>query len=58
MRTRLFAISVCLFAGLAAAAVPAEAQYGARRPGTSSRATGETYNVELSAASGTPRPTS
>lgn len=44
MRTRLFAVSVCLFAGLSAAA-PAEAQYGARRA-TSNRATGETYHVE------------
>jgi hypothetical protein len=46
MRTRLFATSLCLFAGLIAA-VPAEAQYGARRAGSSNRATGETYHVEI-----------
>jgi hypothetical protein len=45
MRIRLFAITVCLFAGLYAAA-PAEAQYGARRA-TSNRATGENYHAEL-----------
>jgi len=44
MRMRLFAITVCVFAGLYTAS-PAEAQYGARRA-TSDRATGETYHVE------------
>jgi hypothetical protein len=44
MRMRLIAIGICLFGGLAAA-VPAEAQYGARRA-TSNRATGENYHVE------------
>jgi hypothetical protein len=53
MRIRLFAVSVCLFAGLWAAA-PAEAQYGARR--ASDRATGETYHVELGAAFWNPTP--
>ena len=48
MRTRLFAISLCLLAGLAMA-VPAEAQYGARRT-TSNRATGETKTYLTSAA--------
>src|SRR6476646_6549921 len=47
MRTRLFAVTVCMFVGLWAAA-PAEAQYGARRA-SSNRATGETYHVELGA---------
>jgi hypothetical protein len=45
MRTRVFAITVCLLAGLSAA-LPAEAQYGARRA-TSNRATGENYHVEF-----------
>jgi len=54
MRTRLFAIFVCLFAGLTAAS-PAEAQYGARRASTD-RATGETYNVEFGAAFWNPTP--
>jgi hypothetical protein len=54
MRTRLFATTLCLFAGLCAAA-PAEAQYGARRA-TSNRATGETYNVELAATIWDPEP--
>lgn len=54
MRTRLFAVSVCLFAGLCAAA-PAEAQYGARRVG-SDRATGETYRVEIAGALWNPTP--
>jgi hypothetical protein len=53
MRIRLFAVSVCLFAGLCAA-MPAEAQYGARRG--SDRATGETYRVELAAAYWNPTP--
>jgi hypothetical protein len=53
MRIRLFAVSVCLFAGLCAA-MPAEAQYGARRG--SDRATGETYKVELAAAYWNPTP--
>ena len=44
MRTRVAAISVlCLAFGLTAA--PARAQYGAK--GTSNRATGETYHVEI-----------
>ena len=43
MRTRVATISVfCLLFGLPAA--PARAQYGA---GTSDRATGETYHVEV-----------
>jgi len=53
MRSRLFAVSLCLFAGLAAA-TPAEAQYGAAR--TSSRATGETYHFEIVAAFWDPSP--
>jgi hypothetical protein len=54
MRTRLFAIVVSLCAGLAAAS-PAEAQYGARRASTT-RATGETYKVEVGAAFWNPTP--
>ena len=54
MRTRLFAVSVCLFAGLCAAA-PAEAQYGARRVG-SDRATGENYHVEVAGTLWNPTP--
>jgi hypothetical protein len=54
MRTRLFAIYVCLFAGLAAAA-PAEAQYAPKRA-TTNRATGETYHVEVGAAFWDPTP--
>jgi hypothetical protein len=46
MRTHVFAFGLSLFAGLVIAA-PAEAQYGARSA-TSNRATGETYNVEVS----------
>jgi hypothetical protein len=53
MRTRLFAIGVCLFAGLSMA-TPAEAQYGARA--TSDRATGETYRVELAGTLWNPTP--
>jgi hypothetical protein len=53
MRTRLFAAGLCLFAGLCAA-VPAEAQYGARRG--SDRATGETYRVEFAGAFWNPTP--
>ena len=54
MRTRVFAVSLCLFTGLAAAA-PAEAQYGARRT-TSNRATGETYHVEVAGTIWNPTP--
>lgn len=54
MRTRLFATSLCLFAGLSAA-TPAEAQYGARRAG-SNRATGETYHIELAGMYWNPTP--
>lgn len=54
MRTRLFAVSVCLFAGLCAAA-PVEAQYGARGVG-SNRATGETYHVEVAGTLWNPTP--
>ena len=54
MRTRVFAVSVCLFAGLCAAA-PAEAQYGARRVG-SERATGENYHVEVAGTIWNPTP--
>ena len=53
MRTRLFATSLCLLAGLAAA-TPAEAQFGAQ--GTGNRATGETYHVELVGAIWNPKP--
>ncbi len=53
MRTRLFAISLCLLAGLAVPA-PAAAQYGAR--GTSNRATGETYHFEFGFAFWNPTP--
>ena len=45
MRTRLFALTLSLCAGLFLAA-PAEAQYGARHT-SSNRATGENYHVEL-----------
>jgi hypothetical protein len=54
MRTRLFATSLCLVAGLSAA-TPAEAQYGGRR-GSSNRATGETYHVELAGTIWNPTP--
>jgi hypothetical protein len=54
MRTRLFAIALCLVAGLGAAA-PAEAQYGARRAGNN-RATGENYHVELGGTMWNPTP--
>lgn len=54
MRTRFFATTICLFAGLSAAA-PAEAQYGGRRPG-SNRATGETYHIEVAGALWNPTP--
>lgn len=54
MRTRLFATTVCLFAGLWSAA-PAEAQYGARRA-SSNRATGETYHVEVAGEIWNPTP--
>jgi hypothetical protein len=52
MRTRLFAIALCLLAGLAAA-TPAAAQ--ARRP-AGNRATGETYHVELAGTIWNPTP--
>jgi hypothetical protein len=55
MRTRLFATTLCLFAGLAAA-IPAEAQYGARRAPSSNRATGENYHVELGGTIWDPTP--
>lgn len=54
MRTRFFATTICLFAGLAAA-VPAEAQYGGRRAG-SNRATGETYHIEVAGTIWNPTP--
>ena len=54
MRTRLFALTLCLVAGLGAAA-PAEAQYGARRAGNN-RATGENYHVELGGTLWNPTP--
>src|SRR5262245_49861998 len=54
MRTRLIAIVVCLAAGPGAAS-PAFAQYGAR-PGTSDRATGETYHVEVTGGFWNPSP--
>jgi hypothetical protein len=53
MRTRLFAISLCLLAGLAAA-TSAEAQSGASSSGN--RATGETYHVELGGTIWNPKP--
>jgi hypothetical protein len=55
MRTRLFATSLCLLAGLAAA-VPVEAQYAPRRPGRSNMATGENFHVELGASIWNPTP--
>lgn len=55
MPTRLFATTLCLFAGLAAA-VPAEAQYGARRAPSSNRATGENYHVEVAGTIWNPTP--
>jgi hypothetical protein len=54
MRTRCFATTICLFAGLWAA-VPAEAQYSPRRVG-SNRATGETYHVEVAGTLWNPTP--
>jgi hypothetical protein len=54
MRTRLFAIFVCLLAGLAAAS-PAQAQYAPRRA-SDNPATGETYHVEVGAAFWSPTP--
>lgn len=54
MRIRLFAVCVCLFAGLSAAR-PAQAQYGARPVG-SNRATGETYHVEVAGTLWNPTP--
>jgi hypothetical protein len=54
MRTRVSWISVCLFAGLLAAA-PAEAQYSPKRA-SSNRATGETYHVEIGGAFWNPTP--
>jgi hypothetical protein len=54
MRTRLFATTICRFAGLSAAA-PAQAQYGAR-PAGSNRATGETYHVEVAGTLWSPTP--
>ena len=53
MRTRLFAIALCLLTGLAAA-TPAEAQYGASP--ASNRATGETYHVEVGGTIWNPKP--
>jgi hypothetical protein len=55
MRTRLFATTLCLVAGLAAA-VPAEAQYSPRRAGRSTLATGENYHVELAGTIWNPTP--
>jgi hypothetical protein len=56
MRTRLFATILCVFAGLSVA-IPAEAQYGARRARSSSnRATGETYHVEVAGTIWNPTP--
>jgi hypothetical protein len=55
MRTRFFATILCFFAGLAAA-IPAEAQYGARRAPSSNRATGENYHVELAGTIWNPTP--
>jgi hypothetical protein len=55
MCTRLFATTLCLLAGLAAA-VPAEAQYKPRRAGSSNLATGEGYHVELGASVWNPTP--
>jgi hypothetical protein len=55
MRTRLSVVTLCLFAVLAAA-LPAEAQYGARRATTNNRATGENYHVEFGVALWDPTP--
>lgn len=55
MRTRLFPTILCLLAGLAAA-LPAEAQYGARRAPSSNRATGENFHVELGGTIWDPTP--
>lgn len=55
MRTRLFAISLCLLTALGVAA-RADAQYGARRPASSNRATGENYHIELAATLWNPTP--
>lgn len=54
MRTHVSWISVCLFAGVLAAA-PAEAQYSPKRA-SSNRATGETYHVEIGGAFWNPAP--
>ena len=54
MRTRVFAITLCVFAGLSLA-MPVEAQYGAR-PSTSGRATGENYHVEAAGTLWNPTP--
>lgn len=54
MRTRVFATTLCFVAGLCAA-IPAEAQYGARR-GSANRATGETYHVEVGGTLWNPTP--
>ena len=54
MRTRLFAFTLCLFAGLWLAA-PAEAQYGGRGA-SSNRATGENYHIELGVSFWNPTP--
>ena len=54
MRTRVSWISVCLCAGVLAAA-PAEAQYSPKSA-SSNRATGETYHVEIGGAFWNPTP--
>ncbi len=55
MCTRLFATTLFLFAGLSTA-IPAEAQYGARRTASSNRATGETYHIEAAGTIWNPTP--
>jgi hypothetical protein len=55
MRTRLFAAALCLAAGLLAA-IPAEAQYGAKRRPGSNVATGEDYHVEVAGTLWNPTP--
>jgi hypothetical protein len=54
MRMRLFATTLCLLGALAVA-VPAHAQYGARRV-SDNRATGETYHVEAAGTIWNPTP--
>jgi len=52
---RVLTATLCLLGALAAA-IPAEAQYGARRRIGTNRATGETYNVEIAGTIWNPTP--